>query len=84
MKKKALIKNDSLTQPSATKHTRAVVSPELLQNRLKGYVKGVISDGLLTHAEVIRLSKKIKSGLSLDKQKSRYPKTRKYTNFVIC
>uniref|UniRef100_A0A1J3IKN3 RNA polymerase sigma factor sigA n=1 Tax=Noccaea caerulescens TaxID=107243 RepID=A0A1J3IKN3_NOCCA len=36
-----------------------------------GYVKGVISENVLSHAEVVRLSKKIKSGLLLDEHKSR-------------
>lgn len=49
------------------------VSPEVFQNRSKGYyVKGVVvSEELLTHAEVVRLSKKIKIGLSLEERKSR-------------
>lgn len=51
-----------------------VVNSDLFQNnRVKGgYVKGVISDDVLSHAEVVRLSKKIKSGLRLDEHKSRY------------
>ncbi|XP_009128472.1 RNA polymerase sigma factor sigA [Brassica rapa] len=50
-----------------------VVNSDLFQNnRVKGgYVKGVISDDVLSHAEVVRLSKKIKSGLRLDEHKSR-------------
>ncbi|CAH8307534.1 unnamed protein product [Eruca vesicaria subsp. sativa] len=48
------------------------VTEDLFQNsRVKGYVKGVISDHVLSHAEVVRLSKKIKSGLRLDEHKSR-------------
>ncbi|OVA18378.1 RNA polymerase sigma-70 [Macleaya cordata] len=53
------------------KQLGSIVSPELLQNRLKGYVKGVVSEELLTHAEVVNLSKKIKAGLSLEGHKSR-------------
>lgn len=48
------------------------INSDLFQNnRVKGYVKGVISDDVLSHAEVVRLSKKIKSGLRLDEHKSR-------------
>ncbi|CAB4271786.1 unnamed protein product [Prunus armeniaca] len=57
--------------PSTNKPLRAIVSPELLQNRVKGYVKGVLSEDLLTHTEVVRLSKKIKVGLSVEDHKSR-------------
>ncbi|XP_048326102.2 RNA polymerase sigma factor sigA isoform X1 [Ziziphus jujuba] len=70
-KKKTSGKSTSFVQPTIAKHLGATISPELLQNRLKGYVKGVISEELLTHAEVVRLSKKIKIGLSLEQQKSR-------------
>ncbi|KAJ0229806.1 RNA polymerase sigma factor sigA [Hirschfeldia incana] len=49
------------------------ISSDLFENNRvkKGYVKGVISDDVLSHAEVVRLSKKIKSGLHLDDHKSR-------------
>ncbi|KAG2312036.1 hypothetical protein Bca4012_026568 [Brassica carinata] len=48
------------------------INSDLFQNnRVRGYVKGVISDDVLSHAEVVRLSKKIKSGLRLDEHKSR-------------
>ncbi|EXB29118.1 RNA polymerase sigma factor rpoD [Morus notabilis] len=40
-------------------------------NDFKGYLKGVVGADLLTHAEVVRLSKKIKIGLSLEDHKSR-------------
>ncbi|KAI3983874.1 hypothetical protein MKX01_011582 [Papaver californicum] len=53
------------------KQIGSIVSPELLQNRLQGYVKGVISEELLTHTEVVHLSMKIKAGLSLEEHKSR-------------
>ncbi|KAJ6809406.1 RNA polymerase sigma factor sigA [Iris pallida] len=48
---------------------RSTVSPELLQTRLRGYVRGTVSEDLLTHAEVVHLSKKIKTGLSLEEHK---------------
>ncbi|CBI26421.3 unnamed protein product, partial [Vitis vinifera] len=42
-----------------------------VENRLKGYVKGVVSEELLTHAQVVLLSNKIKAGLLLEDHKSR-------------
>ncbi|KAK9144093.1 hypothetical protein Sjap_003996 [Stephania japonica] len=63
--------NANSTQLSRRNKQFVSVSSDLLQIRLKGYVKGVISDELLTHAEVVRLSKKIKAGLSLDDHRSR-------------
>ncbi|CAI8615939.1 unnamed protein product [Vicia faba] len=56
---------------SSMMHLRSTISPELIQNRFKGYVKGVVSQELLSHAEVVKLSVKIKAGLSLDEHKSR-------------
>ncbi|CAJ1934135.1 unnamed protein product [Sphenostylis stenocarpa] len=50
---------------------KSKISPEVLQNRLKGYVKGVVGEELLSHAEVVSLSEKIKVGLSLEEHKSR-------------
>ncbi|KZV45054.1 RNA polymerase sigma factor sigA-like [Dorcoceras hygrometricum] len=48
------------------------ISPDLLKNRLKGYGKGsVLNDELLTHQEVVLLSKKIKVGLFLEEHKCR-------------
>ncbi|XP_060204136.1 RNA polymerase sigma factor sigA-like [Lycium barbarum] len=61
----------SATYASATKPLRSVIGRELLQNRLKGYVKGVVSEELLTHTEVLQLSKKIQVGLYMEEQKSR-------------
>ncbi|KAH1105755.1 hypothetical protein J1N35_009523 [Gossypium stocksii] len=57
-------------QPNA-KQLRSLISPELLRSRLKGYVRGVVSEELLSHAEVVQLSKKIKAGLSLEDQRLR-------------
>ncbi|KAK4480577.1 hypothetical protein RD792_013655 [Penstemon davidsonii] len=56
---------------NTSKQWRSIISPELLHNRMKGYVKGVVSQELLTHAEVVQLSQKIKAGLLLEEQKSR-------------
>ncbi|XP_021282306.1 RNA polymerase sigma factor sigA isoform X1 [Herrania umbratica] len=69
-KRKILSQNKSIIQPNA-KQLRSLISPELLQSRLKGYVKGVVSEELLSHAEVVRLSKKIKAGLSLEEHRLR-------------
>ncbi|KAG9452908.1 hypothetical protein H6P81_005812 [Aristolochia fimbriata] len=71
LRNKCLNHNVSVAMPSKKKHLRSIVSPELLQNRLKGYVKGVVSDDLLSHTEVVHLSKKIKAGLHLEEHKSR-------------
>lgn len=55
----------------STPTPRPVVLPDTRSN-FKGYLKGVVGEHLLTHAEVVRLSKKIKIGLSLEQRKSRY------------
>ncbi|XP_010266387.1 PREDICTED: RNA polymerase sigma factor sigA-like [Nelumbo nucifera] len=60
----------SIMQPTKRKQLGSMVSPELLKSHY-GYVKGVISEELLTHAEVVQLSKKIKAGLSLEEHKLR-------------
>ncbi|GAB2289738.1 hypothetical protein Dimus_024045 [Dionaea muscipula] len=58
--------------PVTKKLFGVVTSPELLQSRLTGYnIRGVISHELLTHSEVVQLSQKIKTGLSLEKQRLR-------------
>ncbi|XP_042506252.1 RNA polymerase sigma factor sigA [Macadamia integrifolia] len=70
--RRKFLKQDSVLVPSSKrKQPGSFVSPELLQSRLKGYAKGVVSEGLLTHAEVVNLSEKIKAGLTLDEHKSR-------------
>lgn len=56
---------------SIPKLLRSAISPELMRNRMNGYVKGVVSDNLLTHSEVVHLSNKIKAGLSIEEHKSR-------------
>ncbi|KAL0304578.1 UNVERIFIED_CONTAM: RNA polymerase sigma factor sigA [Sesamum radiatum] len=70
-RKKVLGRKLPASQPTTSRQWRSIVSPELLQNRLKGYVKGVVSEELLTHAQVVQLSEKIKAGLLLEEQKSR-------------
>lgn len=69
--KKKIVSQKPTVQLSASKQLRSLISPELLQNRFKGYVKGVVSEEMLSHSEVVRLSRKIKTGLSLEERKSR-------------
>ncbi|KAK3229464.1 hypothetical protein Dsin_001345 [Dipteronia sinensis] len=64
-------KKKILMQHNASKQLKSMIIPDLLQNHLKGYVKGVVSEELLTHVEVVRLSNKIKTGLSLEERKLR-------------
>ncbi|XP_059304321.1 RNA polymerase sigma factor sigA-like isoform X2 [Lycium ferocissimum] len=70
-RQRVLVRKCSATPTSATKPLRSIIGPDLLQNRLKGYVKGVVSEELLTHTEVLQLSKKIQVGLFMEEQKSR-------------
>ncbi|XP_076944866.1 RNA polymerase sigma factor sigA-like [Bidens hawaiensis] len=69
--KNTLNRKFSSNEVGAKKQLKFVISPELLQNRASGYVKGIASDTLLTHSEVVVLSKKIKIGLRLEERKSR-------------
>ncbi|KAJ8762707.1 hypothetical protein K2173_012199 [Erythroxylum novogranatense] len=71
MNTKRKVLSKSLTQSTLSKQLRSVISPELLKRGIKGYVKGVVSEDLLTHAEVVQLSTIIKAGLSLEEHKSR-------------
>lgn len=71
-KKSSMTNAIAVSDVSSGKQVKSVMSSELFQhNRVRGYVKGVISEDVLSHAEVVRLSKKIKSGLRLDDHKSR-------------
>ncbi|XP_058084695.1 RNA polymerase sigma factor sigA-like isoform X1 [Magnolia sinica] len=70
-RRKAINQTASLMLPSRRKHPRSIISPELLQGRLTGYVKGISSKDLLSHAEVIHLSNTIKAGISLEEHKSK-------------
>ncbi|PHT30195.1 RNA polymerase sigma factor sigA [Capsicum baccatum] len=70
-RQRVLGRKSSATPTSATKTPRSIIGSELLQSRLKGYVKGVVSEELLTHTEVLQLSKKIQVGLHVEEQKSR-------------
>lgn len=64
-------KKISTKESNREKSPVATVSPDLLQNRSIGYVRGMTSDVLLTHAQVVSLSRKIEAGLSLEEHKSR-------------
>lgn len=70
-RKKILNRNGYVMQPCTGRQLRSMINPELLQNHSKGYIKGVISEELLTHADVVHLSDKIRTGLSLEEQKLR-------------
>ncbi|PWA82039.1 RNA polymerase sigma-70 [Artemisia annua] len=61
----------STNEVGVKKPVKFVISPELLQTRVRGYGKGIASDTLLTHTEVVVLSKKIKIGQHLEERKSR-------------
>lgn len=65
-------RKSNVKQLGPSRQLSSIIGSELLQNRLKGYVKGVISEELLSHTEVVQLSKKIKQGLCLEEQKARY------------
>lgn len=71
IKRRTQSKNSSMDQSEAQKLPRATVDWELLQNHSVGYVRGVTSGALLTHAQVVNLSQKIKVGLSLEEHRSR-------------
>ncbi|EHA8587282.1 RNA polymerase sigma factor sigA [Cocos nucifera] len=60
---------EPLNRAKEGKELRSTVSPELLQMRVRGYVRGTISENLLSHAEVVHLSRKIRAGLSLEEQR---------------
>nr|CAB3480113.1 unnamed protein product [Digitaria exilis] len=47
------------------------ISPELMQSRNRIYLRGTVSKELLTHKQVIQLSKKIKDGIWLQNQRSK-------------
>lgn len=70
-RKKVVYRNCSTTELGESKQAKTTISPELLRNRPKGYVRGVTSEQLLTHSEVVQLSKLIKIGLHFDERRSR-------------
>lgn len=70
-KKRTQNQKSSIKQSGTKKLRGSTLSLELLPNHLKGYVRGVTNDELLSHAEVVVLSEKIKVGISLDEQRAR-------------
>ncbi|XP_057478804.1 RNA polymerase sigma factor sigA [Actinidia eriantha] len=68
---KGLSRKRPMMQLSKSNEPRSIINPDLLQDRLKGYVKGVINEEILAHSEVVQLSKIIKTGLYFEEQKSR-------------
>ncbi|KVI10078.1 RNA polymerase sigma factor sigA-like [Cynara cardunculus var. scolymus] len=68
---KTASRNCSVNQVGGSRQLRSIISPELLQNCQRGYLKGVRNEALLTHSEVVALSEKIKIGLHLEEEKSR-------------
>lgn len=72
-RQKVVDRKSPVIRISTSKRGRSIIGTEVLHNRLiKGYVKGVVSEELLTHTEVVQLSKKIKLGLCLEDHKSRF------------
>lgn len=70
--RRAFNQSGSAIQPGRSKYDLGyIVNQELLQQHLKGYVKGSTRKDLLSHDQVIHLSTKINAGLSLEKHKSR-------------
>ena len=59
------------------------ISPELLQSRNRIYLRGTVSKELLTHKQVVHLSKKIKDGIWLQQQRSKYAQLHEQSNFSV-
>ncbi|CAL5008232.1 unnamed protein product [Urochloa decumbens] len=55
----------------AGRRSSVAISPELMQSRNRIYLRGTISKELLTHKQVVHLSKKIKDGIWLQHQRSK-------------
>ncbi|CAL5003874.1 unnamed protein product [Urochloa decumbens] len=55
----------------AGRRSSVAVSPELMQSRNRIYLRGTVSKELLTHKQVVHLSKKIKDGIWLQHQRSK-------------
>ncbi|XP_074567252.1 RNA polymerase sigma factor sigA-like [Curcuma longa] len=69
-RRKCFARNDDM-EPASVKPLHFRVSPELLKSDLSGYVRGSVSENLLTHAEVVNLSKKIKAGMRLEEHRKK-------------
>ncbi|CAL9071193.1 unnamed protein product [Musa textilis] len=61
----------NLVPSSRVKQLHPSVSRELLKSDISGYVRGTVSENLLTHAEVTNLSKKIKAGIHIQEQRAK-------------
>ncbi|CAL5010372.1 unnamed protein product [Urochloa decumbens] len=55
----------------AGRRSSVAISPELMQSRNRIYLRGTVSKELLTHKQVVHLSKKIKDGIWLQHQRSK-------------
>ncbi|CAO2205878.1 unnamed protein product [Urochloa humidicola] len=55
----------------AGRKSSVAISPELMQSRNRIYLRGTVSKDLLTHKQVVHLSKKIKDGIWLQHQRSK-------------
>ncbi|RWW11009.1 hypothetical protein GW17_00025412 [Ensete ventricosum] len=62
---------DTMAPASRVRQLRSSVSPELLKPDASGYVRGTVGERLLTHEEVINLSKKIRAGMRVEEHRSR-------------
>ncbi|PKA46184.1 RNA polymerase sigma factor sigA [Apostasia shenzhenica] len=71
MRRKLSDQNAYEVSTNERKQHYSAVNPELLQTSLGSYVRGTPADALLSHAEVVRLSKNVKVGLSLEEQKTK-------------
>ncbi|URD81427.1 CemA family [Musa troglodytarum] len=70
-RRKCFGQRDSMAPASRVRQLRSSVSPELLKSDASGYVRGTVSESLLTHAEVVNLSKKIRAGMRVEEHRSR-------------
>ncbi|CAD5195695.1 unnamed protein product [Musa acuminata subsp. malaccensis] len=70
-RRKCIGHRDAMAPASRVRQLRSCVSPELLNSDASGYVRGTVSESLLTHAEVVNLSKKIRAGMRVEEHRSR-------------
>ncbi|KAL8199707.1 hypothetical protein R6Q57_013275 [Mikania cordata] len=70
------LKNSSAKKDVSVEYLKnsSTIDVDFLHNQFKSYVKGVKNEVLLTHSEVMVLSKKIKIGLLFEQQKLRLKK----------
>ncbi|CAL9781370.1 unnamed protein product [Musa acuminata subsp. burmannicoides] len=70
-RRKCIGHRDAMAPASRVRQLRSSVSPELLKSDASGYVRGTVSESLLTHEEVVNLSKKIRAGMRVEEHRSR-------------